>query len=176
METVSNSLIDNTHKVGNAKTPIAELLRDDFSMLRFAYLPFLSQFENDIRWMAKAVGIPVERALEYMEILIGTEFWVRSPSGKITVCQNYMRVMSNTGDYLSLVAGLQSRLTDDGPCTFHFEVIVTNDEIVANLNKKLAEAFSEFKSASAKVNGDTMVSYAYSLAYVLESACKKEVN
>lgn len=176
LDTVSNTVVQNTQQSGAVSASIAELLREDYSLMLFSHLPFLSQFKNDIRWMAKAADVSVERALEYVEILISTEYWVRTPSGNIAVSQNYTRVVNNTGDFLSLAASLQSRLTNDGPCTFQFETIVTKREAVENLNKKLAEAFAEFKAVSARLEGDTMVSYAFSLAYVLDMASKAEVN
>lgn len=149
-----------------------ELLAGDYLLNRFVHLPSLKDFDSDPRWMAKRVGISVEQAMEYLDILISTGVWHKEEKGEFKVRQQYFNSVKSAGDFMALAAGLHSTLLTSENCWYVFENWTTSEAAVKNLVNKLDKAFLEFKEESKSSNSEMMVAFNFAISDVLKNLKK----
>lgn len=157
--------------------------RKDYKFLRFYLLPFLSDFSADVRWMAEKVGVNVEQAFEYQDLLIESGYWARLPNGGLSAKENYARFKANfdeflnTAEFMTLSANISTRITDNGQCWYETFTIATTKELETEFIGKLDSLLKDFRSKSEQVPGDIMISWSQIYTHALNGTnANKEVQ
>jgi hypothetical protein len=157
--------------------------RRDYKFLRFYLLPFLSDFSADVRWMVEKVGVNVEQAFEYQDLLLETGYWVRLSNGGLSAKANYAKFKQNfddflnTAEFMTLNANISSRLTDNGQCWYETFTICSTKELETEFIGKLDSLLKEFRTKSEQASGDLMVSWSQIYTHALNGTnANKEVQ
>lgn len=164
------------HKQTSDVTRFQSLIAGDFSLIRFTLLPYMNEFKNDPRWMAKAVGVSVDQSLGYIDLLFDQGIWSHSSNGKIEVTDSFIQYAQSIPDFLTASASLHAKLALGGRSWFKFENWATSEQAVSNLVKKVNKALVEFREESREADGETMVSFSFSIGEVINQASKTEGN
>lgn len=157
--------------------------RKDYKFLRFYLLPFLKEFSADIRWMAEMVGVSVEQAFEYQDLLLETKYWIRLPSGGLSATENFSRFKKNFDDFLSaaefmtLNANISTRIADNGQCWYETFTICSTKALETEFLGKLELLLKEFKVKSEKAQGEIIISWSQIYTHALnDKNADKEVQ
>lgn len=157
--------------------------RKDYKFLRFYLLPFLSDFSADIRWMAEKVGVSIEQAFEYQDLLLQTGYWLRNSTGGISAKENYPQFKKNfddflnTAEFMTLNANISSKISDNGQCWYETFTVCTTKELESEFIQKLSSLLTDFREKSEKQAGDIMISWSQIYTHALNGQqANKEVQ
>lgn len=154
--------------------------RKDYKFLRFYLLPFMNNFSTDIRWMAENVGISIEQAFEYQDLLLETQYWIKQSNGGLSAKENYSKFKTNfddflnTAEFMTLNANISSRLSDSGQCWYETFTVCTTKELESEFIKNLNSLLVDFRAKSERSNGEIMISWSQIYTHALNGT--KEVQ
>ncbi|HPI40729.1 MAG TPA: DUF4423 domain-containing protein [Pseudobdellovibrionaceae bacterium] len=146
------------------RSEVVRMLSENFNFSMFSLLPKLEQFDQDPRWMAKQIGISVEVALDWQDLLISCGLWKKNDSGKVFRTEEHIDYYENgtTGtmpDFLSTMATLSSKLTESGPCSYEYEILATSGDVLKDFVREIREVENRFLKRSLTANCDRIVGW-----------------